>query len=134
MNILMDTHIVIWALTNDRRLSGKARDLILDPGNNLYYSAASVFEVDMKTKSRHNNLEFTTDDFVEMCHAAGFINAPLEENHITAANHLVWGDSGEEHRDPFDRILLAQAITEGMHFMTADERIVQFKQINVIHV
>ena len=44
MNILMDTHIVIWALTNDRRLSGKARDLILDPGNNLYYSAASVFE------------------------------------------------------------------------------------------
>ena len=134
MNILLDTHIAIWALTNDRRLSEKARNLILDPGNNLYYSTASVFEVDIKTKSRHNNLEFTTEDFVEMCHAAGYIPSPLKEECITAANHLIWDESDDENRDPFDRILLAQAITEGMHFMTADEKITHFKQNSVIQV
>ena len=134
MNILMDTHIVIWALTNDRRLSEKARNLILDPGNNLYYSTASVFEVDIKAKSRHNNLEFTVDEFVEMCHAAGFIESTLKEAHITSANHLIWDRNEDEHRDPFDRILLAQAVTEGMHFMTSDEKFTHFKQNSVIHV
>ena len=52
MNILLDTHIVIWAITDDKRLTKKARDIILDPISNLYYSAASVLEVDLKTKSR----------------------------------------------------------------------------------
>ena len=134
MNILLDTHIAIWAITDDRRLKKKARDLILDPGNNLYYSAASVFEVDIKTKSRHNNLEFTTDDFTQMCQLAGFIASPLKEKHIQAANHLVWEGTDSEHQDPFDRILLAQAITENMHFMTSDSRILYFRQMCVIEV
>ena len=71
MNILLDTHIAIWAITDDRRLTKKARDIILDPISNLYYSAASVLEVDLKTKSRNsilwilafgnkNNLQYET--------------------------------------------------------------------------
>ena len=134
MNILLDTHIAIWAITDDIRLIKKARDLILDPGNNLYYSAASVFEVDIKTKSRKNNLEFTTDEFVEMCHEAGYIHSPLKETHLLAANKLIWDGEGAEHKDPFDRILLAQAITENMHFMTSDGKIPCFKQNCVIAV
>ena len=134
MNILLDTHIAIWAITDDKRLTKKARDLLLDPANNLYYSAASVFEVDMKTKSRKNNLEFTTDDFVEMCHEAGYTHSPLKETHLTAANKLIWTGEGEEHLDPFDRILLAQAITENMHFMTSDKKIPKFRQSCVIGV
>ncbi len=134
MNILLDTHIAIWAITDDKRLTKKARDLLLDPGNNLYYSSASVFEVDIKTKSRKNNLEFTTDDFVEMCHEAGYIPSPLRETYLTAANKLVWAGDGEEHKEPFDRILLAQAIAENMHFMTSDEKIPKFKQNCVIEV
>ena len=134
MNILLDTHIIIWALTDDRRLTKKARDLLLDPGNNLYYSSASVFEVDMKTKSRKNNLEFTTEDFVEMCHEAGYIPSSLKESHLIAANKLVWEGKGEEQKEPFDRILLAQAITENMRLMTSDEKIPNFKQNCVIKV
>ena len=134
MNILLDTHIALWSMTDDHRLSKTARDLLLDPGNNLYYSAASVLEVDMKTKSRKNNLEFTTDDFIRECQDAGYIHLPLTEMHIAETNRLIWEGSGEEHREPFDRILLAQAITEGMHFLTHDDKIPQFKQNCVISV
>ena len=134
MKILLDTHIAIWAITDDARLTKKARDLILDPGNNLYYSAASVFEVDIKTKSRKNNLEFSTEEFTQMCQDSGYIPSPLKDDHITAANHLVWEGSDEEHRDPFDRMLLAQAITENMHFMTSDKKIPYFRQNCVISI
>lgn len=134
MNILLDTHVAIWAMTDDKRLTGKARDIILDPANDLYYSAVSVLEVDMKTKSRKNNLSFSANDFVGMCHEAGYIQSPLKESHILAANHLVWDGEETEHRDPFDRILLAQAMAEQMHFMTSDDKIPLFKQSCVIEI
>ena len=134
MNILLDTHIAIWALTDDKRLSKKARDLFLDPGNNLFYSAVSVFEVDIKTKSRHNNLSFSANDFVEMCHLAGYIPAPMKEAYILRAGSLEWTGSDEEHKDPFDRLLLAQAITENMGFITSDSKIPGFRQNCVISV
>ena len=127
MNILMDTHIAIWALADDSRLNKYARELLLDPGNNLYYSALSVLEVDMKSKSRKNNLGFSSKDFVDYCRSAGYIQSPLKEEHITKANDLIWDGNEEEHRDPFDRILLAQAIAENMRFMTADKKIPYFK-------
>ena len=134
MNILLDTQIAIWAVLDDNRLKKKAREFLLDEGNNFYYSAASVFEVDIKTKSRKNNLEFTTDDFVEMCDEAGYIAMPLKGEHIAGANRLEWLGESKEHQDPFDRILLSQAIVENMHFMTADAMIPRFKQSCVIKV
>ena len=134
MNILMDTHIAVWALTDDKRLKASARELILDPMNNLYYSAASVFEVDIKTKSRHNNLTFTTDEFVEMCQRAGYIHLPLKAGHIVKAGSLIWDGNGEEHKEPFDRILLAQAVEENMRFITSDAKIPMFRQKCVISV
>ena len=77
MNILLDTHIAVWAITDDPRLSEKARELILDPDNSIYWSAVSTLEVNNKRKSKHNNLDFTTADFIDSCIAAGFIELPL---------------------------------------------------------
>ncbi len=134
MNILLDTHIAIWAISDDKRLDKYARDLLLDPGNNLYYSAVSVLEVDMKSKSKNNNLNFSSEDFIKYCQLAGYIQSPLKEGHIVGANHLMWNGKTDEHRDPFDRILLAQAIAEKMHFMTADTKISHFKTNNIIMV
>lgn len=134
MNILIDTHIAVWAIVDDKRLKKKARDMILDPANNIYFSALSVLEIDMKTKSRTNNLEFTTDEFTELCHRAGYLLSPLTDAHITGANHLEWIGEGDAHRDPFDRILLAQAIAENMRFMTSDSKISGFRQNCVINV
>jgi len=134
MNILLDSHIAIWAVLDDGRLSQKARDLLLDEGNNIYYSAVSVLEVDLKTKSRNNNLEFTTDDFIEMCDEAGYYQLSLDAESISRANYLEWAGEGSEHKDPFDRILLAQAIVENMRLLTHDAKISQFKQNCVISV
>ena len=65
MNILLDTHIAVWAITDDPRLSARAREIILDPDNSIYISAVSTLEVNNKRKSKKNNLEFTTEEFIE---------------------------------------------------------------------
>lgn len=74
------------------------------------------------------------DDFIRECRDAGYILLPLTDEHISQANRLIWNGEGEEHKDPFDRILLAQAIYEGMHFLTHDDKIPAFKQSCVISV
>ena len=134
MNILVDTHIAVWAITDDPRLSKKARDLILDPGNNIYYSTVSTLEINLKCKSKSNNLEFSTEEFVEDCENAGFISLPLLSKHILAEETLVWNRDSEEHRDPFDRLLLAQAKIEKYSFMTHDRMIPLFDEKGIISV
>ena len=134
MNILLDTHIAIWAITDDPRLSEQAREIILDIGNNIYISAVSTLEVNNKRKSRNNNLEFTTEEFIACCEEAGYIQLPLESRHIAAENSLRWANEGEEHKDPYDRILLAQAKTENMHLLTHDRMIPMFDEKCVISV
>ncbi len=134
MKILLDTHIALWAITDDARLSEKARKLLLDPRNRIYLSAVSVLEVNNKRKSKSNNLEFTTAQFVEYCRIAGYIELPLLAEHLLAENELRWKGTGEEHRDPYDRLLLAQARAEGFRLMTHDSKIPLFDETCVLAV
>ena len=133
MNILLDTHIAVWAIVDDPRLSQKARDLLLDPDNTFYFSAVSTLEVNNKTKSKKNNLEFTTQDFVENCEMAGFVELPLLSKHFRNESALKWDGAGE-HKDPYDRLLLSQAKTENFRFMTHDSMIRQFAEKCIIAV
>lgn len=134
MNILLDTYVAVWAITDDPRLSQKARDLLLDGGNNFYYSAISTMEIALKRKSRSNNLDFTTEDFVNFCEKAGYIHLPLQSEHILAEECLRWKGEGPEHQDPFDRFLLAQAKAEKLSFMTHDHEIPLFDVKGIIHI
>ena len=134
MNILLDTHIAIWAITDDPRLSEKARELILDESNNVCLSAISTLEVNNKRKSKHNNLEFTTSQFIEACEEAGYIHLPLHSKHLLTENNLKWGGDGDEHKDPYDRLLLAQAKSERMYLMTHDKMIQSFDEKWIIGV
>ncbi|MBR4473886.1 MAG: type II toxin-antitoxin system VapC family toxin [Oscillospiraceae bacterium] len=134
MNILLDTHIAVWAITDDPRLSEKAREIILDADNNIYVSAVSTLEVNNKRKSRNNNLEFTTAEFIESCEAAGYIQLPLHSRHFLAENALKWGGSGEVHKDPYDRLLLAQAKAESFRLITHDRMIPLFDEKCIIPV
>ena len=130
MNILLDTHIAIWAITDDPRLSEKARELILDESNNVCLSAISTLEVN----SKRNNLEFTTSQFVEACEEAGYFHFPLHSKHFLTENSLKWGGDGDEHKDPYDRLLLAQAKSERMYLMTHDKMIQSFDEKWIIGV
>ena len=132
MNILLDTHLAIWAINDDSMLTEKARGILLDANNDLFYSAATVIEIDWKIRSKKNNLDFTVDEFIEKCQKSQFTPSSLKGKHIAASTHLVWNGEGPEHKDPFDRMLLAQAMEENMMFLTHDRKIAMFKQDCVI--
>ena len=134
MNILLDTHIAIWALNDSKELSEKARDIILDPNNNIYYSAVSVWEVMLKHSRRPNDIPFNEKDFSDNCKEAGFHSLNIMEKHILSINTLSRPDSTKEHNDPFDRLLIAQAKVENFSLLTHDELINEYNEKCVILV
>ena len=134
MNLLLDTHIAIWALNDDSSLSEKARELILDPHNVPYYSAISVWEVLLKHARRPNDIPFDEKDFSEGCKEAGFVPLTLSDKHILAVGSLFRTGAAKEHNDPFDRLLLAQAKVENLSLLTHDELICGYGERCVIPV
>ena len=134
MNLLLDTHIAIWALNDDPALSEKARELILDPDNTIYYSTVSVWEVLLKHTRRPGNIPFDESDFSEGCREAGFVPLSLTDKHVLAVHTLSRPNNIREHNDPFDRLLLAQAKVENLSFLTHDELIPGYEEKCVIPV
>lgn len=129
MNILLDTHIALWALTGDSRLSSNARVLLEDPTNKLYISTASLWEIAIKHEKRPNEMKTTSEEFFSYCKQAGIISLPIVEKHVFELKNL-----SNIHSDPFDRILLAQASSENYILMTHDEKIANYKMECVIEV
>lgn len=134
MNLLLDTHIAIWALNDDEALSAKARELILDPDNTIYYSTVSVWEVLLKHARRPESIPFDEADFSEGCKEAGFIPLGLSDKHILAVRTLSRPANSKEHNDPFDRLLLSQAKVENLSFLTHDELISDYQEKCIISV
>ena len=134
MNLLLDTHIALWAITDHPRLSQAARKLILDPDNAIYYSVVSVWEVLLKNDSAKNNLSLSPEDFVQFCEEAGFFPLTLKPKHIVTASKLDTAAIDKRHSDPFDRILLAQAKTENYSFITHDEKLPLYNEKCIISV
>ncbi|MBQ4187480.1 MAG: type II toxin-antitoxin system VapC family toxin [Firmicutes bacterium] len=134
MNLLLDTHIAVWALNDDPALSEKARELILDPDNTIYYSTISVWEVLLKHSRHPENIPFTEKDFSEGCREAGFVPLALSDKHILAVSSLSRPANLKEHNDPFDRLLLAQAKVENLSFLTHDELIPGYNEKSIIPV
>lgn len=135
MNLLLDTHIVLWALSDDPKLSAKARNMILDANNNIYYSSVSAWEVLLKSTSSKNNNTFTTDDFVQYCDEAGYYCLSLDSEHIRMASHLDVTEAEKNgHKDPFDRLLLAQAKAENYLFLTHDDKMKYYHERCIVLV
>jgi len=134
MNLLLDTHIAIWALNDDPALSEKARELILDADNTIYYSTVSVWEVMLKHNRHPGNIPFDEKDFSEGCREAGFVPLALADKHILAVRTLSRPAGIKEHNDPFDRLLVAQAKVENLSFLTHDELIPGYEEKCVIPV
>ncbi len=100
MNLMLDTRIAIWALNDDSALSAKARELILDPDNTIYYSTVSVWEVMLKHAKRPNEIPFDEKDFSEGCKDAGFVPLNLSDKHILGVRTLARQEGAREHNDP----------------------------------
>ncbi len=119
MRLLLDTHTLIWALVDPDRLTDRAREALRDGGNEVLVSAASVWEVEIKRAL--GKLE-APDDLVGALTATGFSPLPISLRHAARAGSLV-----PHHRDPFDRMLIAQAELESLTIVTRDARFAAYQ-------
>ena len=112
MRLLLDTHIVLWWLLADKQLPLLARKLVSDRGNTIFVSAVSIWEIRLKESLGKLSVPA---DFELRLNAESFEALPLTAKHAHAAGTLPW-----HHRDPFDRMLVAQAQVEKLQLLTAD--------------
>ena len=115
MRVLLDTHALLWGLNDDPRLESKARNLISDPLNDILVSIVSLWEIVLKT--RIGKLDAGIQDIVAEIDVLGFEMLDIRPEHLKALQDLPM-----HHRDPFDHLLIAQAIAEGVTFLSADRR------------
>jgi PIN domain nuclease of toxin-antitoxin system len=119
MRILLDTHVWLWLNGAPERLSQMARDLLHDGGNELYLSAASAWEIGIKHAAGKLSLPMAPEQYVPMRMAEnGVLPISIHTSHALRASILP-----PHHRDPFDRMLVAQALVEGLQLITADARL-----------
>ncbi|RLB56501.1 MAG: PIN domain nuclease [Deltaproteobacteria bacterium] len=123
MNLLLDTHAALWWLSDDPTLSASARAMIADPENTVFLSAVVVWEIRIKQGIGKLDLP---DDFGEVLDSQRFPELPVTVDHAHAI-----ADLPSIHRDPFDRMLVAQAIVERMTIVTRDKSIAAY-DVNVI--
>lgn len=136
MKILLDTHIALWAISADTKLSDKARSLIMDVNNEIYYSTASVWEITIKHMSKPDQVYESGSEFVSDCNAMGYNNLPINNRHISFIETLLFDDDGNkiEHHDPFDRLLIAQAKADGMILISSDTKLPYYHEACVVPV
>lgn len=115
MRLLLDSHIAIWALTNDPRLSEAARELLLDDDNEVFVSAVSVWEIAIKHSLGRRRMPFSGTDATRYFREAGYRLLDFTPAHAAGIERLP-----PIHTDPFDRLLLAQARSEPLHLLTHD--------------
>ncbi len=120
MRLLLDTHVFVWAMTNRRLLSSRARLAIADDDNDLLISAVTAYEIDYKRGFSADLARLPLDlDLARQ--ALRFEWLPLTQRHATEAARLP-----RHHRDPWDRVLIAQAMAEGAVLISVDEKVHQY--------
>jgi PIN domain nuclease of toxin-antitoxin system len=115
VRLLLDTHILLWALADSPRLSARARELLGDPQNECWVSSASVWEIAIKVRLGKHELDWSLGAIEQVIGEAGFRAMPVSMRHAAAVETV---DS--PHGDPFDRLLLAQCETETLRLLTSD--------------
>lgn len=125
MQLLLDTHIVCWHYYEPKRLPEEARRLIIN-ADAVFISSASIWEIAIK--SRLGKIEADPHKIVNLIAAAGFKELPVLSRHALLVANLPL-----HHTDPFDRLLIAQAMSEPFHFLTVDAQLKQYSDL-VIHV
>ena len=121
MKLLLDTHILLWAAGHPDRLSGGARACISSSENRLFFSAASLWEIVIKLGLGRDDFQLDPQRLRKMLVVHGYTELPVSSEHALRVQTLPL-----LHKDPFDRILLAQALAEGMSLMTTDAIIAQY--------
>lgn len=128
MRLLLDTHVLLWSVAASRKLPPKARDLLVDPRNTILYSAASVWEVTIKSGLGRKDFRVDVPKLLQAADDTGFMELPVTSRHAAGVAALP-----DLHKDPFDRLLIAQALIESAVLLTNDAQLGRYDgQIRVI--
>ncbi len=118
MRLLLDTHIALWAISDDPRLSGAARALITAPENEIFVSAASIWEIAIKYRLGRTTMPVSGAEALGWFRESGYRLLAISPEHAVAVEALV-----PLHADPFDRMLVAQALHEPLRLVTHDAQV-----------
>jgi len=121
MHLLLDTHVLLWAAGTPDRLSSQAMNLLQDPENHLLFSAASMWEITIKRGLGRN--DFRVEPAVLR---RGLVENGYSELAITSTHVMTVGHLPGIHKDPFDRLLVSQAMTEEVLLLTADDVVAKY--------
>src|SRR5437763_12881029 len=123
MRALLDTHAFLWFVRDDKRLSQRARELIEDSDSELLLSAASAWEIIINVGTGKLKLQSEVETFLKEQLALNFIEPlPIRLEHVLAISRLP-----SHHRDPFDRLIIAQGITEGLPIVSNDAEFTRYR-------
>ena len=121
MNLLLDTHVALWAITDSEKLPSDARRVIESPRTSVWISAASVWEIAIKHALGRGDMPVSSRDAVRYFRESGYRILAVDAEHAMAVEGLP-----AHHQDPFDRILVAQALVEPMRLMTHDPVVARY--------
>ncbi|ARP91434.1 PIN domain nuclease [Bordetella genomosp. 9] len=118
MNVLLDTHIALWAITDSKALPAGSRELISDPDVTIWVNAANIWEIAIKHALRPKNMPVSGQDAWRFFHEAGYQMLAVNASNAAHVEKLP-----QHHQDPFDRILVAQALVEPLRLLTHDKKV-----------
>lgn len=134
MKLLLDTHIILWASDDNPKLPLQAKEMILDHQNEIYYSVASIWEISIKYMAKPDKIHISGSELAALCRKMGYMMLPITEEDVNALETLVYHNEHQPHNDPFDRIMIAQAKADRLHFITHDSKIPFYEEDCVISV
>ncbi len=127
MNVLLDTHIALWAITDSPRLPKQAFELISNPKNTIWVSVATIWEIAIKFALGRGDMPVSSQDALHYFQQSGYKILAIEAEHVIAAGALPI-----HHQDPFDRVLIGQALTEPMRLMTHDRLVAKYSNTIIL--
>lgn len=121
---LLDTNILLAALIAPETLPAATQEMLRDPTNDPMFSAASLWEIAIKSSLGRNDFDFRSEDIQLLAEQTGFVELPILSRHCHGVTDLPW-----HHRDPFDRLLVAQAMLESVLLLTRDRVLVPYSNL-----
>lgn len=124
MRLLLDTHILLWALDCPERLPLSLREQLESPVTEVCFSAASIWEIAIKSALGKVKFRYTPKEITEGARLTGFLEVPISSEHAAGVACLPMN-----HADPFDRLLIAQALAMPARFVTADAALTSYSEL-----
>lgn len=122
--LLLDTNILLYALISPEKLRAEQQEQLTNNESEIYFSAVSIWEIAIKASLNKADFNFSPQDIHALALQTGFSELPMQASHTYAVTNLPWN-----HRDPFDRLLIAQALALPAYFITSDAQLQTYSEL-----